>query len=97
MRVLDKCRGILSLGLCKELFEFVGPYEMVNSKDPQQLTREQLLEVLTRYEKLRLAGLHDGPPLQGIRLYQLQWTINTRADNIDQPSSKELVAEAEKS
>lgn len=66
-----------------------------NPKKRQQLLNEALLDCLTRYEKLRLTGHHDGPPLQGIRLYQLQWQLDARAENVDQPDHWELVAEVE--
>ena len=34
---------------------------------------EALRYCLARYEQLRRAGRHDGPPLAGMRLYTLQW------------------------
>lgn len=61
----------------------------------QQLLNVALLDCLRRYEKLRLAGLHEGPPLQGMRLYEEQWQIDARAENVDEPNQRELVAEVE--
>src|SRR5689334_11010548 len=47
----------------------------------QQPNREALLEaalrdLLGRYEERRLSRQHAGPPLRGLRLYQLGWTID---------------------
>ena len=56
---------------------------------------EALLDCLKRYEALRLAGRHDGPPLQGIRLYQLQWRLDPWARNVDSPDSRTLIAEVD--
>ena len=56
---------------------------------------EALLDTLTRYEQLRLAGRHNGPPLQGLRLYKLGWRRDNRAENVDRPDRQELVAEVE--
>jgi hypothetical protein len=53
-----------------------------------------LKDCLLRYEKLRLAGLHDGPPLRGIRLYKFYWSrLDPQARNVDQPDRKELIDE----
>jgi len=59
----------------------------------QQLLDEALRDCLTRYETLRRVGRHDGPPLQGIRLYRLQWQLDPRARNVDQPDHRELLGE----
>jgi hypothetical protein len=60
----------------------------------QQMLEEALLDILQRYETLRLSGTHDGPPLQGIRLYATQWErLDAWARDVDQPSSRQLVVE----
>jgi len=59
------------------------------------LLNEALLDSLKRYEKLRLAGLHDGPPLQGMRLYRTERQLSTQTENADQPDHRELIAEVE--
>ena len=64
-----------------------------NTEKRQQLLNKALLDCLTRYEKLRLTSQHDGPPLQGIRLYSLHWQLDARAKNVEQPDHRELVAE----
>ena len=77
---------------------------MESRRDPDERSRllnEALLDSLQRYEKLRLAGLHDGPPLQGMRLYlyrterQLERQRNAQTENADRPDNPELIAEVE--
>jgi hypothetical protein len=46
-----------------------------------------------RYEALRQAGRHHGPPLQAMRLYQVYWVLDPWARNVDRPDSEELVVE----
>ena len=63
-----------------------------------RLNREQRLsaalnDCLERYEMLRRAGRHHGPPLEGIRLYQLYWKLDPWARNADQPDRRELLFE----
>ncbi len=53
-----------------------------------------LEDCLARYERRRVAGHHDGPALRGIRLYMVAWDIQPYARNLDQPASRELIAEA---
>jgi hypothetical protein len=53
-----------------------------------------LSDCLRRYERLRRAGRHDGPPLQGIRLYRVYWKLDPWARNVDCPNRKELILEA---
>ena len=69
-----------------------------STPDPEKRSRllnEALLDSLKRYEKLRLAGLHDGPPLQGMRLYRTERQLSTQTENADQPDHRELIAEVE--
>jgi hypothetical protein len=66
-----------------------------NPEKRQQMLNEALLDCLKRYEELRLAGRHDGPPLQGMRLYGVRWQLETRAGNVDQPDYRKLLAEVE--
>jgi hypothetical protein len=54
---------------------------------------EGVTDCLTRYETLRRAGRHDGPPLVAMRLYRLTWTLDSSASNIDRPDRKELLTE----
>jgi hypothetical protein len=50
--------------------------------------------MLQRYERRRLDGGHDGPPLNALRLYQFEWRLDPDARNVDNPDRRQLVAEA---
>jgi hypothetical protein len=56
--------------------------------------RQALADCLARYEELRRAGEHDGPPLVAMRLYELGWTIDATAANVDRPEVRRFIAEA---
>lgn len=64
-----------------------------NPEKRQQMLSEGLRDRLRRYEELRMAGRHDGPPLRGIRLYQSRWRLDARAQNVDRPDERWLLAE----
>jgi hypothetical protein len=49
---------------------------------------------LQRYERLRKRGVHAGPPASGLRLYEVKWTLDPSASNVDSPDSRKLVGEA---
>jgi hypothetical protein len=66
-----------------------------NSKKSSRLLNRGLLDTLKRYEEFRLAGYHDGPPLQALRLYRVKGQPDTRIENVDQQDDYKLVAEAE--
>ncbi|HEY7460329.1 MAG TPA: hypothetical protein VIC59_00455 [Gemmatimonadota bacterium] len=55
--------------------------------------REALRDCLERYETLRRSGRHDGPPLRGVRLYRVRWTLDPEARNVDRPDRRTLVLE----
>ena len=61
----------------------------------QQTLDDALLDCLKRYETLRRAGRHDGPALEGVRLYRLQWRLDPGARNVDRPDNRTLIAEVE--
>ncbi len=65
------------------------------TEDPRRLGRvdEALADLLARYRKLEDAGTHDGPPLVALRLYELKWTIDPEAANVDHPDGRRLIAE----
>jgi len=55
---------------------------------------------LKRYEENRQNGSHYGPPLQALRLYELEWDLDdqmleARGENVDQPDHRELLIEVE--
>ena len=55
--------------------------------------RSALSDVKARYETLRRESRHDGPPVVAMRLYEMHWTIDWQADNVDHPDRKQLLAE----
>jgi hypothetical protein len=54
---------------------------------------EAMIDCLTRYEALRRAGRHDGPPLVAMRLYMVTWKLDPSLSNIDRPDRKDLLTE----
>jgi hypothetical protein len=66
-----------------------------NPESSQKLLNRALLDCLERYEKLRLAGRHDGPPLQGVRLYKVRWHLDAWAENVDRPDRRKLIAQVD--
>jgi glycosyltransferase involved in cell wall biosynthesis len=61
--------------------------------DPARRSRihEQLRDCLDRYEERRRAGLHDGAPLDGVRLYEMRWALQSDASNVETPDARELI------
>jgi len=52
-----------------------------------------LLDILNRYEQMRIAGLHRGPALARIKLYVVTWHLDPLARNKNHPIKK-LICEA---
>lgn len=52
-----------------------------------------LHDVLERYETLRRSGVHQGPPVIGMRLYELDYTIDRDAANVHAPDRRRFIAE----
>jgi hypothetical protein len=52
-----------------------------------------LADILRRYEERRIAGRHDGPAFEGLKLYRLGWDLEANGANLDRPRSRVLVAE----
>jgi glucosyl-dolichyl phosphate glucuronosyltransferase len=57
----------------------------------RDLVHEQLRDCLARYEARRLKGEHEGPPLSGVRLYEMQWTLDGDAANVTTPDTRRLI------
>jgi hypothetical protein len=66
---------------------------MTDLPDGEARLRLALPDLMARYEELRSAGVHDGPPLMMLRLYELEWTIDRQAANVDHPDRRRLIAE----
>src|SRR3982750_767079 len=49
--------------------------------------RAALANCLERYERLRQRGDGDRPQLSALRLYEVHWTLDPRAANVDHPDS----------
>ena len=52
-----------------------------------------LRDLLFRYKRLRQTGEHEGPPLTALRLYELEYTIDRQAANVDRPNRRTFIAE----
>jgi glucosyl-dolichyl phosphate glucuronosyltransferase len=85
-------RFIQPFDQCRLATALAGTYYNVARRPSITL---MLRDVLERYERLRLAGFHDGPPLQAIRLYELEWTLDPRAANLTVPDRRQQLAEVQ--
>ena len=64
--------------------------QMLKGLEEERKGRPQHLAAITRdylqrYEQRRKAGLHNGPPLKGLRMYLYQWQMNRDASNRASP------------
>jgi hypothetical protein len=66
---------------------------ILDGPDGQARVRTALADCLARYEDLRRQKRHDGAPLTALRLYEVEWTIDPDAANIDRPDRRAFVAE----
>jgi hypothetical protein len=64
-----------------------------NNQARRYLMDALLRDVLARYQARRIAGEHHGPALDAVRAYEVTWTLDPDAANIDAPDQKLLVAE----
>ena len=71
---------------------WVSLTSMHRAPNREALLGAALGDCLGRYEDLRRAGRHDGPPLQGVRLYRLLWRADPPVPNAE-PFSRELLYE----
>lgn len=55
--------------------------------------RGALAGVAQRYERRRLAGEHDGPPLRAVRAYKQVWRIDPSVKGIKPPDENQLLVE----
>jgi hypothetical protein len=82
---------------------FIAPFDqsrlpkalkrILADRDGEARMQTALADLLARYEDLRRGGRHDGPPLAALRLYELEWTIEPDAANVDRPDRRAFVAE----
>jgi hypothetical protein len=60
----------------------------------REAQRETMLrDYLDYYETRRQAGMHFGPPLRGVRLYEYHWKLEPDAHNAGPPDSRTLLYE----
>jgi hypothetical protein len=71
----------------------IGLREIYRVEGNSPRVREALKDCLERYEERRMAGEHDGPALQAVRLYVVAWDVVPYARNLNQPKSRQLIAE----
>jgi hypothetical protein len=66
--------------------------------DPQRrpLVDDMLRDCLARYQRLRALGTNLGPPLRAIRLYDVHWTLDGEAANVDTPDRRQLLATSDR-
>jgi hypothetical protein len=84
---------------------FIAPFDqsrlpkalrrILDGRDPDIRVRQALAECLARYEELRSQNRHEGPQLVALRLYELEWTIDPEAANIDRPDRRSFIAEVQ--
>lgn len=82
---------------------FVAPFDqsrlpkalrrMLETPDQDMRIQAALPDLFARYEQLRQRAVHDGPPIVALRLYELEWTIDPAAANVDHPDARRFVAE----
>ncbi len=65
----------------------------MDGPDAAERVRTAVADCLARYDALRDDRQHDGPPLVAMRLYELDWTIDPAAANVDAPDHRRLIAE----
>lgn len=68
---------------------------MLEQRDGTARVRQALGDLAARYETLRRDGAHDGPRLAQLRLYEVEWTIDSHARNVDHPDRRRLIAEVQ--
>jgi hypothetical protein len=66
---------------------------MERRQDGRARLQAAVRDALSRYDSRRRSGRHNGPRLQGIRLYRLHWTLDPWARNADRPDQKDLILE----
>lgn len=72
-----------------EAFGLIG-----SAGDSRERWDRALGDLLQRYEQRRLAGLHDGPKLRGMRVYHTRHALHPQAKNRAHPEFRQLRAEA---
>jgi hypothetical protein len=67
--------------------------KILEQPDADSQVRQALRDVLTRYRVLATQGAHDGPVLDGLRLYELEWQLVPLPSPVEAPDRRNLIAE----
>jgi GT2 family glycosyltransferase len=67
-----------------------------NDPARRDLVDGMLTDCLERYERRRALGQHEGPALRAVRLYDLHWTLDPHATNVDTPDRRRLIAQVDR-
>src|SRR5215217_672703 len=72
----------------------IGRSKNIKPEERQQMLDGAMHDALSKYERRRLAGEYEGPPLQGIRLYRATWQLDDPAKSkADPPDQLKLMHE----
>ncbi|HEY2904521.1 MAG TPA: hypothetical protein VGJ29_01395 [Vicinamibacterales bacterium] len=66
---------------------------IMEGPDAAERIRTAVADCLARYDALRDDREHGGPPLVAMRLYELDWTIDPDAANVDMPQQRRLITQ----
>jgi hypothetical protein len=66
---------------------------MLERHGGETAVRKGLADGLERYERARRDGRHDGPPLQALRLYRVDYELDPDAPDLIRHEERTLVAE----
>jgi hypothetical protein len=64
--------------------------QLRNQPEQFQSASRNLIQL---YENSRRQGLHNDPPLEALRIYQMQWQLDPWARNVDTPDLRQLLVE----
>jgi hypothetical protein len=72
----------------------IGLRAIYQEEGASQRIHDALLDVLQRYEARRQDGDHAEGPFVAMRLYMVSWPLEPFAANLDEPSERQLLAQA---
>jgi hypothetical protein len=58
-----------------------------------ELLHRRARDLMRYYESLREAGRHDGPPIEGLRVYEYEWDVNVKGEGADRPRIRLVASE----
>lgn len=61
--------------------------------DAKEALQRAVRDCFERYDRLRADERHEGPALRAMRLYEVRWTLEPNASNVDHPDSLKLISE----